>query len=51
MYVLGGGVSVNLSGGDIELQGNLVLGVGTYVQGTGAPTAEATDGTIIFKYT
>ena len=47
----GGGAAVSLSAGDIQLSGNLVLGFGTYVQGTGAPTAAATDGTIIFKYT
>jgi hypothetical protein len=46
----GGGAAISLIGGAIELSGDLVLGYGTYVQGTGAPTAAATDGTIIFKY-
>jgi hypothetical protein len=49
--ILGGGAGVSLSGGDITLQGNLVLGYGTYQSGTGQPSGDATDGTIIFKYT
>jgi hypothetical protein len=49
--IQGGGAAIDLSGGDISLGGSLVLGYGTYVSGTGTPTAAATDGTIIFKYT
>jgi hypothetical protein len=47
----GGGAGVDLANGEVYIAGDLVLSFGTYVQGTGAPTVAATDGTIIFKYT
>lgn len=43
--------TLNIGADKVVLSGSLVLGFGTYVQGTGAPTAGADDGTIIFKYT
>jgi hypothetical protein len=50
LLLSGGQSSINLTDTDIYLSGDLVLSVGTYVQGTGAPTEAATEGTIIFKY-
>lgn len=43
--------TLNIGANEVVLSGSLVLGFGTYVSGSGAPTATATDGTIIFKYT
>jgi hypothetical protein len=43
--ILFGADKVSLGSGD------LILGVSSYVQGAGAPTGAADDGTIIFKYT
>lgn len=42
---------INLSGSRIEFAGDLVLGFGTYQQGTGQPSGTGVTGTVIFRYT
>jgi len=42
---------ISLSSAKIELLGDLVLGFGTYQQGSGQPTGTAATGTVVFRYT
>jgi len=48
-----GSGDVNISGNAVYLAGDLVLGFGTYQQGTGAPTGVpfGGTGTVVFRYT
>jgi hypothetical protein len=48
---LGADTSISLSSSKIELLGELVLGFGTYEQGSGQPTRTAPTGTVVFRYT
>jgi hypothetical protein len=47
---IGSGV-VSISGDKVELLGDLVLGFGTYQQGSGQPSGTAATGTVVFRYT
>jgi hypothetical protein len=43
--------AISLSSTKIELLGDLVLGFGTYQQGSGQPSGTAATGTVVFRYT